>query len=80
MTLTPGKTPSDDPMIVDKNEVTINGLVPLTTYVVSVVTMYGSSESAPADIEVTPGVDKPNAILKLAGRNENYKFSNRCNL
>ncbi|XP_071792038.1 tenascin-R-like [Asterias amurensis] len=66
VTLTPGKTPSDTPMIVDKNEVTINGLVPLTTYVVSVVTMYGSSESAPADIEVTPGVDKPNAILKLA--------------
>ena len=69
VTIIPSITVGDDePITVDDNEVTISGLVSMTTYVVSVVTLYGISESEPADIEVTPGVDKPVTIIDLEGK------------
>ncbi|XP_022112077.1 tenascin-R-like [Acanthaster planci] len=65
VTYAPTKLEDVAPTMVDECQVTINRLVPMTTYVVSVVTIYGVLTSDPAEIEVTPGVDKANAVLVL---------------
>ncbi|XP_038073739.1 tenascin-R-like [Patiria miniata] len=65
VTYAPMKLEDAAPTTVTGNEVTIDGLVPMTTYVVSVVTIYEALTSEPADIQVTPGVDKAEALLTL---------------